>query len=320
MRRYLVLALVAAACTGPAASTTTTTTAPPPTVSTAPGGGTLDTTTTSTTIQQGPSGGSLSSTTTTNPVNACPQVDVVLVESNDVLNVRTAPNPNAQIVFTLPYNATGVYRTSTLPAFYNGSEWWEIHEPLGQNVGWANSFYLTCQQAGFASDPQPSQVLSGLALHASGSSAAPPWSSVVSPYGLTVEHFDATTPPKYWPANQNPFTDGTVYQWSTEAGGPNSVQDTFYNQVGTLWLDNVLNDTQYQVPTGPVADQVQQGQEAAPPWTPAIFTNLHYLSVFDPGDDPNVGGLDWRTVYAYFDWTPGNGWRLRGLSFDSWAP
>ncbi|MEX1043699.1 MAG: hypothetical protein WD020_03585, partial [Acidimicrobiia bacterium] len=96
--------------------------------------------------------------------------------------------------------------------------------------------------------------------------------------------------------------------------------DTFTNMIGTLWLDSTLNDAQGLSPVGPLVDQTQQGAEAAPPWTPSIFTNLHYLSVHDPGDDPQVSGLDWRTVYAYFDWTPGNGWRLRGLSFDSWAP
>lgn len=222
--------------------------------------------------------------------------------------------------FVLAHDETGVMRTAAPPDFSSGSEWWELHEPAGQNVGWANAFYLGCSQSGFASDPQPGQILTGLALHAAGSASAPAWSNLVSPFGLTVEHFEGAQPVKHWPTAQNPFVDQAVYQWATEAGGDNSFQDTFTNAVATAWLDTTLNDTQGQQPVGPLVDQTQQGAEAAPPRTPSIFTNLHYLSVHDPGDDPQASGLDWRTVYAYFDWTPGNGWRLRGLSFDSWAP
>jgi len=248
----------------------------------------------------------------------CPTVDVILVASDDVLNVHVAPDPNSQTLFTIPYAATTIYRTTTAAAMYNGTEWWEIHEPVGQNVGWASSFFLTCAQSGFGSSPQPAAILAGLGELAAGSLSAPAWVDIVSPYGLTVEHFDAVT--KHWPASQDPFSDGTIYPWATEAGGSNSLQATFSTQIGGLWLDSVLNDTVGVAPGAPLIDQPQQGQEAAPPWAPAIFTNLHYLSTFDPGDDPNNAGLDWRTVYTYFDWTPNIGWRLRALSFDSWSP
>lgn len=160
-------------------------------------------------------------------------------------------------------------------------------------MGWANALYLTCAQSGFASDPQLAQVLAGLAQHAAGSPSAPAWSTLVSPFGPTVEHFEGAQPVKHWPAAQNPFTDGIVYQWATEAGGDNSFQDTFANAIGVTWLDPTLNDTQGQPPVGPLADQQQQGAEAAPPWAASIFTNLHYLSVHDPADDPQVSGLDW---------------------------
>lgn len=319
MRRtslLLVLALVACVDTGQSTTTSDpqttsstaspTTTAPPTTVTLSSSTTTAPSTTTTT--AQGISQGS------------CPTVDVILVDETDSLNVRTGPNASASVSFVLAHDETGVMRTAAPPDLSSGSEWWELDEPVTQDTGWANAFYLACVQSGFASDPQPGQVLAGLAQHAAGASGAPAWSTLVSPFGLTVEHFEAAQPVKHWPANQNPFSDGTVHPWATEAGGDNSFQDTFANAVGAVWLDATLNDTQGQSVVGPLADQTQQGAEAAPPWSPSIFTNLHYLSVHDPGDDPQVNGLDWRTVYAYFDWTPGNGWRLRGLSFDSWAP
>jgi hypothetical protein len=305
----LALALAVAACGPDAAEPTITTTSGVTTATSPP-------TTPATTAPSS----TAATTTTTAPESDCPIVAVVLVEADDVLNVRTGPAVGRPAVFTLAHDTSGVSRTATPPAIDGSSEWWEVAQPAGSGIGWANSTYLTCAHPGFATAPEPPQLLAGLALHAAGSTSAPAWSSLVSPYGLTVEHFEGATIPKTWPASQNPFTDPATYWWATEAGGDNTFQDTFASAIGAAWLDPVLNDTQGQPAGPPLANQPQQGAEAAPPWAPALFVNLNSLSVFDPEDDPQHGGLDWRTVYVYFDWSPGNGWRIRGLSFDGWSP
>jgi hypothetical protein len=52
---------------------------------------------------------------------------------------------------------------------------------------------------------------------------------------------------------------------------------------------------------------------------PIEFQNFHFLAVHDPGDNPDFGGLDWTTWYVYFDLT-GAGWKVAGMSTDSYAP
>jgi len=284
-----VTAVILASCAiGSEDTGTTTTSAPPSTTvaTTAP-----STTTTPTTAP----------TTTTAPAA---EYAVVLVTDDDVLNVRD--QPLGEIVATLNPTADGIRATGST-AEQDGEVWMEIE--IGSDAGWVNSRYLTAKAPGFANDSEPLNVLDQLAAIAGGSGGD--WSNVVGPKGLTVVHFD---PPKWWPPNTNPFADPTVYQWGGEAAGPAAFSDTFANEVGTS-LDGVLNDPDLQIGV----DMPKQGPEAAPPFIPTAFQNFHYLAAFDPEDDSSYDGLDWTTWYVFFDWTP-QGWRIVGLSIDSWAP
>ena len=136
---------------------------------------------------------------------------------------------------------------------------------------------------------------------------------IVSPKGFHVIHFD---PMKSWPPSQNPFLDQTVYDWGGEAAGPGQpvASDTFTNEIAAS-LAGVVGDPDLQT----AVNQPLQGPESAPPFIPAEFQNFDYVAFHDPGDDPNVAGLDWLTWYVFFDWT-GSSWTLVGMSVDGWAP
>lgn len=68
---------------------------------------------------------------------------VAFVASTDVLNVRSAPDPNAPIVDRLPPSAGGFDMTGQTDQV--GSELWrEITTPTGQ-VGWVNPRYVVAQ-------------------------------------------------------------------------------------------------------------------------------------------------------------------------------
>lgn len=244
--------------------------------------------------------------TTTGPTAGPSTYAVVLVEVDDVLNVRSSPL--GSIIDSFDPTATGIVATGATQ-MAGSQEWVEVVSPAG--TGWVNGRYLTPEVAAatFAGDPFPPAALTELGLLAAGTGGD--WFSIVSSNGLSVIHFD---PLKYWPSNVDPFSDPAVYPWGGEAAGPAMVSDTFANQIG-LGLDGVLNDVDLVVTT----DAPQQGPEAAPPFIPVPFQNFHYLAAFDPADAVANSGLDWETWYVFFDWTP-QGFRVVGLSTDSWAP
>ncbi|GHC50222.1 SH3 domain-containing protein [Neogemmobacter tilapiae] len=62
--------------------------------------------------------------------------DVTGVASDDVLNLRAAPNAKAHVLATLPPNATGVEVVSISP----DGQWGQVS--LGESMGWARLTYL----------------------------------------------------------------------------------------------------------------------------------------------------------------------------------
>ena len=290
----LALLLAVAACSTGSEDTTTTA---PSTTSTVATTTTAPSTTTTTTAP--------STTTTAVSTTAA----VVLVTGDDVLNVRDAPL--GQIEGTLQPTATGIELTGETSDEPSGT-WVEVTTP--EATGWVNGHYLTpdVSDAEFASSSEPGQLADDLLTWADQGSG-PSWSDLVGPKSLTVVHFYA---PKHWPPGQNPFLDPTVYGWGGEAAGPgvDVANETFADQVGQSFA-SVAGDTDTQV----AVDQPVQGPEAAPPYLPVPFQNLHYLAFHDPGDDPANDGLDWATWYFHFEPVVGR-WLIVGISIDRWAP
>jgi len=52
---------------------------------------------------------------------------------------------------------------------------------------------------------------------------------------------------------------------------------------------------------------------------PPELRNFHYRGVFDPGDDPQYGGLDWTTWYVFVDYEQGQP-VIVAMVYDAWVP
>lgn len=127
------LALIAAACAGVADETTTQPTAPattqpaPPTTQLA-----------SPTTQPAPPSTEVDSGTFPPGVDT---FEVVGVEPDDVLNVRSGPSTQNDVIGGFPHNYSGVVTTGTRATTSDGAKWWEV-EFFDDAIGWVNSAFL----------------------------------------------------------------------------------------------------------------------------------------------------------------------------------
>lgn len=309
MRRWAPLVVVAAllaACSAGSEDPSTTVTAP---TTSAPATSAPTTVAQTTSTSAAPTTTTSAPSTTTSPPPAPGNAAVVLVTEDDVLNVRDAPL--GEIEDALGPTATGITLTGATSDEPSGT-WVEI--TTSALTGWVNGQYLTPEvsDADFAAAAEPAKLAADLLTWAEDGSG-PAWSDIVGPKGFTVIHFDT---PKHWPPGQNPFLDQTVLGWGGEAleQGEHVANETFADQIGPSFA-GVAADPDLQV----AADQPLQGPEAAPPYLPVPFQNLHYLAYHDPGDDPSYDGLDWTTWYVHFE-PLGGGWVVVGMSLDRWAP
>lgn len=227
---------------------------------------------------------------------------VVLVgsgESLEVFDFQLGSSARA----SLPATATGIEATGPGDGAMQ-TVWLPIK--LGDVSGTVNSRFLTSEVSDeiFANDPEPGAVLEDFAEVLRSRDRI---LDVRGYKGLTVIHFQSK---HHWTINDEPTADDTLYEWSFEAGEPPWPRATFNDQIGAgflaAWEDE---DRTIHV------DEPISGPEAAPPFIPTEFQNFHYLAVHDPGDQ----NLDWVTWYVFFDLEPG-GWKIAGLSVDSYAP
>lgn len=238
--------------------------------------------------------------------------DVVLVASDDTLSVREQPDPASAKVSELAWNAVGVTTTGET-AKHDGTPWYRVVS--GGATGWVNATYLTPQQSDqdFASMTQPRQVLDDMAtaLAARGNLLL-----TVSSHGLYVDDR-----PRMFHVEQSQLdkilTDATVRSWIGPACGDPCLSATFADHVAVPFV-SAYDDTD----TAISVDDLVSGPSNRIPESiiPPQFAGFHHLTVFDPGDDPAAGGLDWSTWYVFFDREPLGDYRVVGLSNDVWAP
>ncbi len=139
-----VLALAASACS----DTASTTTLPPATSTTH-----VDTTTTTqpppTTEPASPTTTRAPTTTTTSGLTApIGSFRVTGVDADDVLNVRSGPGSENEIVGVLPSNTVGVRTTGAAATAGDGGLWWEVEQFSSPETGWVNSSFLAPQDGG----------------------------------------------------------------------------------------------------------------------------------------------------------------------------
>lgn len=288
--RLLAVVVALAACGTSAGSDSQPTTAP----STAPAPPSLAPTTAPSTT----------STPSSTVPEAPPTFSVVLVEADDVLNVRVDPNAGSDIVATLPFDATGILLTGDEQPT-DGGLWRELVEPQG----WVNSFYLTGERA------SDETILSAVADFAAALEASADLRPVVDDRGLFVISFDQ---PKRFAGLDLAVVmdDETLYSWGSPGCGVGecTTEATFADAVAGGFL-GVYDDTDVVFSLNePISAPNGRLPEAA---IPDIFSNFGYVAIHDPGDDPAFDGIDWTTWYVFVD---GSSNRVVGLALDQWAP
>ena len=230
---------------------------------------------------------------------------VVLVAANDVLNVRAEADASSAIVGRLEPTARNV--TGTGRAQVVGSATWrEVR--VDAQTGWVNAAFLTEQvdPSRFAADPRIPEMLDGLQRSIEGSGDP---SALLSPRGLYLAVFD----PVAWlpPAK-------TKVLWSSEIAsdynGPaceKCVHGTARKVVGERFLDAYVD------PDRELSFNRWKAGGNASVRLPAKLAGFPFVTVYDPGDAPDVP--DWLGVTVFFEYLEGHP-SIVGLVLNAWSP
>jgi hypothetical protein len=237
---------------------------------------------------------------------------VVLVAANDVLNVRRAPGASNPVVGTLPPDASGLQLTGK-QASVGDDHWVELRLP-GGGTGWANAFYLTEQVAGtaFCTDPQTSQIITGL-RQALSDNNGPLLSSLVSPvHGLDVAYLHNGNTANYTPEEAGwVFQSDYAMDWGAHPASGLKVSGTFRETVLPDLLDVLNAQFQTRCNTGDLG-----GGNYTYLW-PERYQNINYLVLHKPGPPGNE--LSWRTWIAGIEYVEGRPY-LFSLVHLFWEP
>ena len=141
----------------------------------------------------------------------------------------------------------------------------------------------------------------------------------VSARGLFVVYHDDQL--RRWKPNtlDTVMTDETLHDWSTPGCDDQCVSDTFAGAIGlpfvSAWED-VGGDALLNLD-----DILLGGNGPFPPEVaiPTQFENFHWVVIHDPGDDPELGGIDWQSWFVYYDYEGGEA-KIVGLSRAAWGP
>lgn len=230
---------------------------------------------------------------------------VVLVEGNDVLNLRAEPRADASLIEALKPSTRGLVggKTETV----GRAVWREVSH--GAKTGWVNAAYLTqdVPNAEFAADPAIAGLLEAFAKVIKGRGDLRP---LVSARGLYVAHYDAAKWHKP-AAVATLLTDLTVLSWNGPACGEGCINGTFADVVGEVFLDGYRDADRELKPQWWKRD----GNAAA--LAPARLAGFRAMTVYDPGDVEDVP--DWHSTTVYFEYAGGHP-LIVGLAHNAWSP
>jgi hypothetical protein len=238
---------------------------------------------------------------------------VVLVTSDDVLNVRSGPGVDNEIVGMLAPDVTVIATGRT--AAVGASTWNELETPAGP--GWVNGFFLgaVVPTGVFAGNADVVDLLTAFSDALAADADIAPF---VSERGLYVAH---NAPPVRFERDRldTLMSDATTYRWGSAALSPDDPeipQRTFAEAVGDSFV-SVFDDPDVSVKY----DEAELGGNGIPAEyaIPFEFDGLHFVSLYDSGDDPQYGGLDWKAWYVSIDFEDGEP-VVVGLTVNEWSP
>ena len=116
------------------------------------------------------------------------------------------------------------------------------------------------------------------------------------------------------------LTDSTTYHWPSNAVGPEDIEEiparTFAAAVADSFLSAYADDDTMTTVNEPIAGGNGRLPADAIPFT---LRSFNYIGVYDSGDNPDYGGLDWVVWYVSIDYEDGQP-VIVGLAIDQWAP
>ena len=248
-------------------------------------------------------------------VPAARQSRVVLVADDDNLNVRSGPGVDNPVFGMLAPGT--IVRTTGNSTPVGSSRWVEVSTPAG--FGWVNERYLAAvvDATTFASDGRVVDTLDELAgIMADLSDLSP----VVSWRGLYVSHH---ADPVLFGDLDEVLTDPTTYKWPSNAFDVNdpdfaneAPSRTFAQAIAASFVSAYVDSDTVITFNEPIEAGNGRLAEYAIPFE---FAGFNYVGVYDPGDNPEYGGLDWTIWYVSFDYEDGVP-VVVGLTIDQWSP
>jgi len=237
---------------------------------------------------------------------------VVLVEPDDVLNIRSGPGINNPVVDSFAYNASAVMRSGPY-ASVAGSTWVEVQKP-GGGVGWVNARYLseTVAPATFCTLASVTNLLNNLDTALTTGDGLQ-LAALVSPThgmtvhlwrygsGITFEQKDAR-----WM-----FISTYEHNWGAAPASGLDTVGSFHVSV-LPWLQEVFN-AGYTLTCNSLGSAPQYGTSA---WYPR-YTNINYYTVYKPGT-PGVD-LDFRYFQVGVEFVAGQPY-VFALVHTAWEP
>ncbi len=207
---------------------------------------------------------------------------VVLVQEDDVLNVRSGAGVQYPILDTLHPQATGIRLTGKRQPV-GESLWVEILRPVG-GTGWVNAFYLTeeVKPERFCADARVNQLIAdfvGAVLARDGQALA----QLVSPqHGLMIRY-------EWWNPEVSYRTRGEVEAifnetterfWGNEDGSGFPIRGSFRDVILPR-LMNIL-DAEYSLHCNILEVGVSVGGTAGLVVLPYEYANFRYVALYRP--------------------------------------
>lgn len=238
---------------------------------------------------------------------------VVMVDGNDVLNIRSGPGVSYPVIASFPYNATDVVRTGPSNTV-SGATWVEVQKP-GGGTGWVNFYYLTEQVTpdAFCADSRVTVLLEQFrqaVIASDGQTLAP---LISAKHGLNVHYVVYTNNVVHFDPDQivSLFTSTTSYNWGPGPGGGPDVVGTFSSAIQPKLLD-VLNHPQYQA----FCQELRTpGMSPEMAW-PARYVNYRYYTLYRPASPDSLDWRAWTLAMEYVNGQP----KITAMIQYQWEP